>query len=64
MKLRNHLQEQKGVAAWAAANVYGEATLVIAKQISDVFDWFVIGSADSIVFARKPREMILHSLHV
>ena len=46
MKLRNHLQEQKGVAARAAANIYCDAALVFGKKVSDVLNWLVVSRTD------------------
>jgi hypothetical protein len=64
MELRHHLQEQKGVAARAAANVYRDATLVFGKQVSDVLDWLVIGRTDIIILVCYLREMLIHASHV
>jgi hypothetical protein len=49
MELRHHLQEKEGVPARTAANVYGDATLMPRKQVSDMRDRFVIGHTHVVV---------------
>ena len=63
MELRHHSQEEEGVAARTAADVYGDATLIVGKQVSDVLDRFLIGRANIIVLVCYHREMLVHVLH-
>ena len=63
MELRHHLQEEEGVPARTAANVYGDATLILGKQVSDVLDRFVIGRTDVVVLVCYLREMLVNVFH-
>ena len=63
MELRHHLQEEEGVPARTAPNVYGNATLILGKQVSDVLDRFLISCTDVIVLIRYHGEMFIHGFH-